>query len=340
MPEGLTNAPTAFQHFMNDIFADLLNLGVIVYLNDILIYSETLEEHRKLMKEVLRCLRKNRLYANAKKCTFHTDTVNYLGFILSLDGLTMDPAKVTSIQDWLEPQKVWDIQSFLGFANFSQRFIPYYSNITIPLTRLTRKSVSWNFDEECRTTFNTLKKAFTTTPVLANWAPELQTIVETNASDYAVAAILSVITSDGEIHPVAFHSQALHNAELNYDTHDKELLAIFDAFRTWQHYLEGVHLPTDVITDHKNLEYFSTVRLLTCRQVRWSEFLCHFNMVICFRPGKLRTKPDYLTCHWDLYRKEGDSGYASANPHNFRPVFTSEHLSYSLHANSLYEPIL
>ena len=137
MPEGLTNAPAAFQHFMNDIFVDLLDLRVIVYLDDILIYSETLEEHCKLMKEVLQCLWKNRLYANAKKCTFHTDTVNYLGFTLSPDGLTMDLAKITSIQDWLEPQKVQDIQSFLGFANFYQRFIPYYSDITIPLTCLT-----------------------------------------------------------------------------------------------------------------------------------------------------------------------------------------------------------
>ena len=144
-----------------------------------------------------------------------------------------------------------------------------------------------------------------------------------------MAAILSIVTSDGEIHPVTFHSQALHNVELNHDTHDKELLAIFNTFLTRRHYLEGVHLPTDVVMDHKNLEYFSTVRLLTYCQVHWSKFLCHFNMVIHFCPGKLRTKPDYLTHRWDLYHKEGDSGYASANPHNFQPVFTSKHIPFT-----------
>jgi transposase InsO family protein len=340
IPEGLTNAPAAFQHFVNDIFADLLDVYVIVYLDDILVYSDDPSQHTAHVREVLRRLRANGLYANAEKCSFSVDTVEYLGFILSPSGLSMDPAKVQTIQDWPEPRKVKDIQSFLGFANFYRRFIPDYADITIPLTRLTRKDAPWKFSDECRSAFNALKSAFVSAPVLAHWSPDLQTIVETDASDYAIAAILSVQLPDGEVHPVAFRSRTLSSPELNYDTHDKELLAIYDAFTVWRHYLEGTATPIDVITDHKNLEYFSTVRLLTRRQVRWAEFLCRFNLLIRFRPGKLGTKPDTLTRRWDVYPKGGDSDYATANPHNFRPVFGSEQFASSLRASSLHEVVL
>ena len=163
--------------------------------------------------------------------------------------------------------------------------------------------------------------------------------METDASDYALGAILSIVVQD-EVHPVAFHSRTFSSTELNYDVHDKELLAIFEAFRTWRHYLEGTPSPIDVITDHKNLEYFSTTKLLTRRQARWSEFLSAFNLVIRFRPGKLGAKPDALTRRWDVYPKEGGSGYASVNPHNFKPIFTSAQLKASLRASSVIEPVL
>ena len=121
---------------------------------------------------------------------------------------------------------------------------------------------------------------------------------------------------DGEVHPIAFLSRTLQATELNYDTHDKELLAIFEAFKAWRHYLEGSGEPIQVITDHKNLEYFSTTKILTRRQVRWSEFLHGFNMVICFQPGRLGEKPDAMTRRWDVYPKEGDSSYAKINLQN------------------------
>ena len=126
------------------------------------------------------------------------------------------------------------------------------------------------------------------------------------------------------------------SSELNYDVHDKELFAIHEAFRIWRHYLEGSAAPVDVVTDHKNLEYFSTTKLLNRRQARWSEFLSQFNLVIRFRPGKLGTKPDALTRRWDLYLKEGGSDYATVNPQNLRPIFTQEQLSSSLRASKLY----
>jgi len=243
------------------------------------------------------------LYAKAEKCEFHSDSIEYLEYVLSPAGLTMSDAKVKTIQDWPELKKVKDIQSFLGFANFYRRFIFNYSDIVIPLTRLTRKNAPWNFDDDCKIAFNTLKQAFISTLILTHWVPDAQLVMETDASDYALAAILSILTKDNEIHLVAFHSRTFSTPELNYDVHDKELLAIFEAFKIWRHYLEGSASPIDVVTDHKNLEYFSTTKVLTRRQARWSEYLSQFNLVIRFRPGRLGTKPDALTRRWDVYPK-------------------------------------
>lgn len=347
MPFGLTNAPAAFQRFMNDVFSDLLDVCVIVYLDDILIYSKNLADHRKHVREVLRRLRKHGLFARADKCEWHKDTVEYLGYILSPTGLTMADDKIKTILDWPEPRRVKDVQSFLGFANFYRRFIDRYSEITVPLTHLTRKDTPWNFTPECRSAFETLKKAFTTAPVLTHYRPGAQLVVETDASDYALAAILSIHTDDGELHPIAFHSRTFTAPELNYDVHDKELLAIFEAFRSWRHYLEGAPKTVDVVTDHKNLVYFSTTKILTRRQARWSEFLSQFNLSIRFRPGKLGAKPDALTRRWDVYPKEGSSDYAAVNPHNLRPIFTDsqiiltgEQLASSLRATILMQPAL
>jgi RNase H-like domain found in reverse transcriptase len=168
--------------------------------------------------------------------------------------------------------KVKDIQSFLGFANFYRRYIHNYSDIMVPLTRLTRKNISWNFDESCRLAFLTLKQAFISAPVLTHYKPGCPLVIETDASDYALAAILSQVESNGEIHPVTYLSRTFSDTELNYDTHDKELMAIYEAFKAWQHYLEGTEVPIDVVTDHKNLEYFCTTWILSRRQAQWSTF--------------------------------------------------------------------
>jgi hypothetical protein len=206
MPFGLTNAPASFQHFMNDVFTDLLNVSITVYLNNILIYSDSLATHHKHIRKVLKWLCTNGLFARTDKCEFHSDSVKYLGYILSPDGLCMSKDKIKIIQEWPEPQKVKDIQSFLGFANFYQQFIYNYSNIVVLLMCLTQKSTAWSFDDKCCESFNCLKQAFTTAPVLTHWVPDKQIIIETNASDYALAAILSIVSDDNEIHPIAFHS--------------------------------------------------------------------------------------------------------------------------------------
>ena len=335
MHYGLTNAPASFQRFMNDVFKDLLDVCVVVYLDDILIYSETPEDHLQHVREVLHRLRDNNLYAKVEKCAFSVDTTDFLGFIVGPDGLRMDDAKIQVIRDWPTPRKVKDIQSFLGFANFYRRFIASYSDIVVPLTRLTRKDAPWVWSPRCEDAFQLLKVAFTTAPILHHFDPSLPPVVETDASDYAIAGIFSVRTDDGEIRPVAFYSRTLSGAELNYDTHDKELLAVFEAFKAWRHYLESPHHTIDVVTDHKNLEYFSTTKVLSRRQARWSEYLSAFNMVIRFRPGKLGEKPDSLTRRADFYLKKGDRDYTLVNPQNLRPIFTQEQLATSLRATRL-----
>ena len=280
---------------MNDIFSDLLDVYVVIYLDNILIYSNNMSKHHWHVKEVLKHLCKAGLYAKAEKCELHFKSVEYLKYILSPSGLTMSNDKIKIIQDWPESKKVKDIQSFLSFANFYHQFIFNYLDIIIPLTCLTQKDIPWKFDPSCQDAFNSLKKAFTSTPILTHWISDAQLIVETDASDYALATILSIVNEDNKVHPVAFHSCTFTVAELNYDTHDKKLLAIFEAFKIWQHYLEGPVYPIDVVMDHKNLEYFSTTKVLTRRQVQWSKYLSQFNLVIRFRPGHLSTKPDALT---------------------------------------------
>src|SRR5882724_9738196 len=179
MPEGLTNSPAAFQWFMIDII-------VIIYLDDILIYSNNISKHKAHIKEVLHRLCANGLFAHADKCEFHITSCEYLRYMLSPEGLTMAPYKVQILQDWPEPRKVKDIQSFLRFANFYCHFIFGYSEITVPLINLNHKGTPWYFTNECHSAFEALKKAFTTAPVLTHWIPDTQITVETDASDYTL----------------------------------------------------------------------------------------------------------------------------------------------------------
>ena len=180
----------------------------------------------------------------------------------------MSNNKVKIIQDWLKSKKVKDIQFFLGFANFYHWFIFNYSDIFIPLTCFIWKDILQKFDSSCHDAFNSLKKAFTFAPMLTHWFSNAQLIVETDALDYALAAILFIINKENEVHLVAFHFHTFTIVELNYDTHDKKLLAIFEVFKIWQHYLEDLAYPINIITDHKNLKYFSTTKVLTQKQVR------------------------------------------------------------------------
>jgi len=197
----------------------------------------------------------------------------------------MDDSKVQVIQEWPVPRKVKDIQLFLGFANFYHHFMVNYSDVTVLLMRLTCKNSAWNWSSSCQEAFVLLKKAFTTALILHHFNPFMPPIIETDASDYVITGVFSLCTEDGDVHPIVFYSRTLTGAELNYDMHNKELLAIFDAFKTWHHYLKSPHHTIDMVTNHKNLEYFSSTKVLSHRQACWSEYLSLFNMVIVIEPG-------------------------------------------------------
>jgi hypothetical protein len=236
---GLTNAPATFQRLMNSIFSDILDGFVVIYLDDILIFSKNPSDHAAHVREVLSRLRKHRLFAKPEKCEFSVDSTEFLGFVVSPSGVSMAQDKVDTILKWPAPRNVKQVQSFLVFANFYQRFIFNYSDIVVPLTRLTCKDVPWNWDTKSKAAFCSLKESFTQAPVLTHWSLDAQILVETDASDYALAGIISSLSPDGKIHPITFHSRTFTNPELNYDTHDEELLAIFECFKVWRHYLEG-----------------------------------------------------------------------------------------------------
>lgn len=308
MPFGLTNAPGIFQHLMNDIFREFLDDFVVCYLDDILIFSKNREDHEKHVRLVLQKLRKAGLYAKLEKCVFHQSQVEFLGYIISGGDLSMDPKKIETIIDWKKPTTVRDVQCFLGFANFYRVFIKDYSKIAAPLTRLTCKDkLEWNTAAD--NAFEALKMAFTSAPILVR--PDFQKpfFLESDASDFALGAVLSQQGKDERLHPIAFHSRKFTAAEINYEIHDKELLAIVDSFQVWRHFLEGAQHPVTVYTDHKNLEYFMSAKVLNRRQARWSISLSRFNFVITYRPGSQQVKSDALSRRAYLAPKEGDAAY-------------------------------
>jgi hypothetical protein len=193
------------------------------------------------------------------------------------------------------------LQSFLSFANFYRYFISDYSGIVAPLMCLTCKDVPFAWPEDCQCAFDRLKSAFVTTPILTHFHLDLHITVETDVLDYAPAGILSHVDKSSTMHPVGFHSCSLQPAELNYEIHDKELLAIHDCFCMWHPYLEGAQHRIETITDHKSLEYFATTKQVTRHQACWAEYLSGFDYVIRYCPGCLGGKPDALTRWDDMY---------------------------------------
>ena len=172
MQYGIANAPATYERFMNHVFADVLDKFAVVYLKDILIFSTKPDEHTDNVREVLGCLRKHKLYANVEKCQFSVDTTEFLGFVISPSGISMPQSKVDAILEWPTPKTVKEIQSFLGFAKFYRYFISNYSDIIVPLTRLTRKGAPWDWSNEADAAFNSLKESFTEPPVLTRWLAE------------------------------------------------------------------------------------------------------------------------------------------------------------------------
>ena len=300
MPFGLVNAPATFQAMMNTIFRDMLDEGTLAFMDDIMVHAAERQQHDEILLEVLRRLKDNNLCIAPDKCEWAVHEVEFLGYIISGEGLRMTDEKVQTIKDIAPLASQKAVQHFLGFAGFYRRFIKGYSKICLPLTNSTAlKPAEWKATPQILLAQKTLIEAFTSAPVLKHFDPETPAIVETDASDYALGGILSQHYSNSDarklLHPVAFHSRKFTRSEINYDTCDKELLAIVDCFKRWRRYVEGAKHQVQVYTDHNNLELFMTTKVLNRRQARWAQELAGYDFRIYFRPGKLNGKADYLS---------------------------------------------
>jgi hypothetical protein len=295
MPFGLTNAPATFQTLMNDIFRDLLDVCVIVYLDDILVYSKNKEEHERHLRQVLQRLKDNQLYAKLSKCTFFANSIEYLGHIADGDGLRPNPRLVQALMDFPRPKTLKELQSFLGLANYYRKFIANFSHIALPLTDATRNATHSNlrpieWTQPRQTAFDELKKALTSAPCLALPDPDGEFEVTTDASEDA-KAVGAVLTQNG--HPVAYESTKLNSHQLNYSVHDKEMCAIMHALERWRPFLLGQHFK--VFTDHRSLVHFKTQSNLNQRQLRWQEKAADYDMEILYKPGKENVVADALS---------------------------------------------
>jgi len=292
LPFGLSNAPATFMRLMNEILAPLLDVCVIVFIDDILIYSESEEEHAEHLRQVLELLRKHRLFAKLSKCLFFQEEVDFLGHIVSKKGIKTDLAKVEAIKNWKAPADVSALRSFLGLATYYQKFVNQFSQISAPLTSLLKKDTPYVWTEQHDNAFSRLKHALATAPVLI--IPDLskEFYLHTDASDFALGGVLSQDHGNG-LQPVSFTSRKLKSAEMNYATHEKELLAIVHALKFWRVYLRGSHIK--VTSDHKSLKYFKTQKQLSQRQARWAEIFAEYDLDIDYIPGESNVVADALS---------------------------------------------
>ncbi|KAL0195242.1 hypothetical protein M9458_008814 [Cirrhinus mrigala] len=297
MPFGLANSPSFFQAFINEVFRDMLHRWVIVYIDDILIYSNSYDEHVRHVRAVLQRLIKHQLYAKEEKCESHLDKISFLGYVISSERVAMDEKKVNAVLNWPRPTTLKELQCFLGFSNFYRRFIHQFSSVAAPLTAMVKKGASrLTWTQPALQAFNDLRLRFSTAPILHHPDPDKPFVVEVDASSTGVGAVLSQRQGDPpKLFPCAYFSHKLSSAEKNYDVGNRELLAIKLALEEWRHWLEGVKHPFTVLTDHKNLEYLRTAKLLNHRQARWSLFFTRFNFLVTYRPGSQNTKADALS---------------------------------------------
>ncbi|KAL0171008.1 hypothetical protein M9458_035604, partial [Cirrhinus mrigala] len=296
MPFGLSYSPAVFQALVKDVLRDMVDRFVFVYLDDILIFSQNEHDHVQHVRRVLQRLLENRLFAKVEKCQFHAQSVPFLGFVLSPEGIRMDLAKVKAVADWPTPDSRRAVQRFLGFANFYRRFIRNFSQVALPLMDLTSTKKRFCWLSQAQTAFENLKSRFISAPILTTPDSSRQFIVEVDASEVGVGAVLSQRSpSDERIHPCAFFSHRLTPTERNYDIGNRELLAVKLALEEWRHWLEGAGFPFIVWTDHKNLEYIRTAKRMNSRQARWALFFGRFRFTISYRPGSKNGKPDALS---------------------------------------------
>ncbi|GMJ13693.1 hypothetical protein HRI_005038600 [Hibiscus trionum] len=288
MPFGLTNAPAAFMDLMNRIFRPYLDKFVVVFIDDILIYSKDSVTHEEHLRIVLQTLREKQLYAKFSKCEFWLTEVSFLGHVISSAGIQVDPKKIQAILEWIPPKNVGEIRSFLGLAGYYRRFVKGFSLIASPLTKLLRKDIPFMWTVDQQRSFDQLKQILTHAPVLVQPEPGKDFTVYSDASHQGLGCVLM---QEGKV--IAYASRQLKPHELNYPTHDLELAAVVFALKIWRHYLYGEKCY--LFTDHKSLKYLLTQKELNLRQRRWMELLKDYDLVIDYHPGKANVVADALS---------------------------------------------
>jgi ribonuclease HI len=265
-----------------------LDKFVVVFIDDILIYSKNLEDHAKHLHVILQRLRDHRLYAKFFKCEFWLDTVKFLGHTISSDGISVDSSKVQEVLDWKPPTSVHQICSFLGLASYYHRFIPDFSRIAKPMTELLKKGAKFSWNEKCEEAFHTLRAYLTTAPVLAQLDNSKPFDVYCDASSIGLGCVLME-----ENRVIAYASRALRTHEQNYPTYDLELAAIIHALKIWRHHLMGTKC--NIYTDHKSLKYIFTQADLNMRQRCWLELIKDYDIEVYYHPGKANVVADALS---------------------------------------------
>ncbi|XP_071680330.1 uncharacterized protein [Lolium perenne] len=288
MPFGLTNAPSYFMNMMNKVFMEFLDKFVIVFIDDILIYSKSKEEHEKHLRLILEKLREHHLYAKFSKCEFWLSEVGFPGHIISKEGIAVDPAKVAAVTEWEPPKNVGEIRSFLGLAGYYRRFIENFSKIAKPMTELLKKEKKFAWTEACEASFQELNKRLVSAPILC--LPDLEKEFQVYC-DASRQGLGSVLMQEGKV--AAYASRQLKKHEFNYPTHDIELASVVHALKTWRHYLMGKRC--EVFTDHKSLKYIFTQKELNMRQRRWLELIKDYDLSLQYHPGKANVVADALS---------------------------------------------
>jgi hypothetical protein len=273
---------------MNYVFMTELDKFVVVFIDDVLIYSKSEKEHAKHLRVVLQRLRDHKLYAKFSKCEFWLKSVKFLGHTISHDGISVDPSKVQEVMDWKPPKSVHQIRGFLGLAGYYCRFIPDFSRIAKPMTKLLKKGVKFVWSEACEKAFHTLRQHLTLAPVLVQPDNSKPFEVFCDASGTGLGCVLM---QEGRV--IAYASRALRPHELNYPTHDLELAAGVHALKIWSYYLMDNHC--NIFTDHKSLKYIFTQSELNMRQRRWLELIKDYDLEVHYHPGKANVVADALS---------------------------------------------
>ncbi|GKA26330.1 putative reverse transcriptase domain-containing protein [Tanacetum coccineum] len=288
MPFGLTNAPAVFMDLMNRVCKPYLDKFVIVFIDDILIYSKNKQEHEEHLKIILELLKKEELYAKFSKCEFWLPKVQFLGHVIDNKGIHVDPAKIESVKDWASPKTPTEIRQFLGLAGYYRRFIEGFSKIAKPMTKLTQKKVKFEWGDKQEAAFQLLKQKLCSAPILALPEGSEDFIVYCDASKKGLGAVLMQREK-----VISYASRQLKIHEKNYTTHDLELGAVVFALKIWRHYLYGTKCT--VFTDHKSLQHILNQKELNMRQRRWLELLSDYDCDIRYHPGKANVVADALS---------------------------------------------